>query len=131
MKKSEFKKQIREEIIEILSEEEGSITDKQVQKNKDYQNDLKTTKGIVDDIEKSVKKVNDQLDDLSEDEEPTSADLKKKDSVTTVGRKLQEITKEMKSTLAKWKKSEGSEKEKHLKRLKELTKMKKELESML
>jgi hypothetical protein len=131
MKKSEFKKQIREEIIEILSEEEGSITDKQVQKNKDYQKDLKTTKGIVDDIEKSVKKVNDQLDDLSEDEEPTSADLKKKDSVTTVGRKLQEITKEMKSTLAKWKKSEGSEKEKHLKRLKELTKMKKELESML
>jgi hypothetical protein len=131
MKKSEFKKQIREEIIEILSEEEGSITDKQVQKNKDYQNDLKTTKGIVDDIEKSVKKVNDQLDDLSEDEEPTSADLKKKDSVTTVGRKLQEITKEMKSTLAKWKKSEGSEKEKHLERLKELTKMKKELESML
>jgi hypothetical protein len=37
----------------------------------------------------------------------------------------------MKNVLAKYKKAEGSEKEKHLERLKELTKIKKELESAL
>ena len=37
----------------------------------------------------------------------------------------------MKSILVKFKKAEGDEKEKHLKRLKELTKIKKELEKSL
>ncbi len=37
----------------------------------------------------------------------------------------------MKSVLAKYKKAEGEEKEKQLARLKELTKIKKELEKML
>jgi hypothetical protein len=114
MKRSELKKQIKEEIIEILSEQAS---------DKDVENQEK--------LNKELERTKDLLDNIKEDEEPTTADLKKKDSVTTVGRKLQEVTKEMKSTLAKWKKSEGSEKEKHLERLKELTKMKKELESML
>ena len=114
MKRSELKKQIKEEIIEILSEQ---ATDKDVENQEKLNKELEKTKDL--------------LDNLEEDEEPTSADLKKKDSVTTIGRKLQETAKEMKNVLAKYKKSEGSEKEKHLERLKELTKIKKELESAL
>ena len=129
MKRNDLKQKIKEEIIEILSEQEGTpgVTDTQIEKNKQYQADLAKTTSMVNNIEKKAA----ELKDMFEDEEPTSADLKKKDSVTTIGRKLQEITKEMKNVLAKYKKSEGSEKEKHLERLKELTKIKKELESAL
>ena len=131
MKRNDLKQKIKEEIIEILSEQENTpgTVDKEIEKNKKFQDDLLDTKKIIDDISKDFKKLNKDM--VGEDEEPTSADLKKKDSVTTIGRKLQEITKEMKNVLAKYKKSEGSEKEKHLERLKELTKIKKELESAL
>ena len=120
---------IKEEIIEILSEQEDTpkVTDKQITKNKEYQADLAKTTSMVNKIERKAA----ELNKMFEDEEPTSSDLKKKDSVTTIGKKLQEIAKEMKNVLAKYKKSEGSDKEKHLERLKELTKIKKELESAL
>ena len=65
-----------------------------------------------------------------EDIEPTTADLTKKDSVTTTARKLADVTGEMKSVVKKWKEAEGAEKEALLNRLKELTKIKKELESL-
>ena len=131
MKRNDLKQKIKEEIIEILSEQENTpgTVDKEIEKNKKFQDDLLDTKKIIDDISKDFTKLNKAM--VGEDEEPTSADLKKKDSITTIGRKLQEITKEMKNVLAKYKKSEGSEKEKHLERLKELTKIKKELESAL
>ena len=125
MKKSELKKQIKEEIIEILSEESPETANPEELAAKTsalqaFNSELTKTRDIAQD-----------LGGVEENEEPTSADLKKKDSVTTIGRKLQEIAKEMKKVLAKYKKSEGSEKEKHLERLKELTKIKKELESAL
>jgi len=88
MKKSALKEFIREEIIEILSED-------------------------IDDTE------------------PTAADLAKKDSVTSTANKLSKITGEMKSVVNQWKKAEGTEKETLLARLKELTKIKKELEALL
>ena len=70
---------------------------------------------------------------LSEDEEPTKAQLKgaSKDSVATIANKLQQTTKEMKSTVNKWKRSEGEEKQKLRDKLLKLTNIKKELESML
>ena len=89
MKKSALKEFIREEIIEILSE------------------------------------------DIDDTPEPTSADLAKKDSVTSIANKLSKITGEMKSVVNQWKKAEGTEKESLLARLKELTKIKKELEALL
>ena len=89
MKKSALKEFIREEIIEILSE------------------------------------------DIDDTPEPTSADLAKKDSVTSIANKLSKITGEMKSVVNQWKKAEGTEKESLLDRLKELTKIKKELEALL
>ena len=125
MKRSELKKQIKEEIIEILSEKSPETANPEELAAKTaalqaFNSELTKTRDIAQD-----------LGGVEENEEPTAADLKKKDSVTTIGRKLQEITKEMKNVLAKYKKSEGSEKEKHLERLKELTKIKKELESAL
>ena len=56
---------------------------------------------------------------------------KKGDSVSKVANKLQQTTKEMKSVVKKWKDAEGSEKEKLTNRLKEITKIKKELEGLL
>ena len=67
------------------------------------------------------------------DEEPTTAQLKtaSKDSVSTIANKLQQITKEMKSTVNKWKTAEGEDKQKLRDKLLKLTNIKKELESML
>ena len=56
---------------------------------------------------------------------------KKGDPVSKIANKLQQTTKEMKSVVKKWKDAEGSEKEKLTNRLKELTKIKKELEGLL
>jgi len=69
-------------------------------------------------------------EEVDDDMEPTTADLTKKDSVATTARKLADVTGEMKSVVKKWKDAEGAEKEALLNRLKELTKIKKELESL-
>lgn len=66
-----------------------------------------------------------------EDKEPSKAAINKKDSVSTIANKLQKTRSEMKTVLNKWKDTKGEEKAKHLKRLKELTKVKIELEKML
>tara|TARA_R110002060_G_scaffold1509_3_gene3049 strand:+ start:148 stop:720 length:573 start_codon:yes stop_codon:yes gene_type:complete len=66
----------------------------------------------------------------NEDEEPTASQLKG-DSISMLGTKLQQITKEMKQVVKKWKDAEGDEKVKLTDRLRELTKIKKELESAL
>jgi hypothetical protein len=65
-----------------------------------------------------------------EDKEPTASQLKG-DSISMLGTKLQQITKEMKQVVKKWKDAEGDEKLKLTDRLRELTKIKKELESAL
>jgi len=65
-----------------------------------------------------------------EDEEPTAAQLKK-EPISKIGYKLADTQKEMKRVVKKWKDAEGSEKEKLTDRLRELTKIKKELESLL
>lgn len=56
---------------------------------------------------------------------------KKGDSISKLASKLQQTTKEMKQVVKKWKNSEGEEKEKLTNRLRELTKIKKELEGLL
>ena len=65
-----------------------------------------------------------------QEEEPKASDLKS-DSVASLARELGKITREMKTVVNQWKKSEGEEKEDLLKRLKELTAMKKEVEALL
>tara|TARA_R100001443_G_scaffold115387_2_gene133033 strand:- start:1211 stop:1756 length:546 start_codon:yes stop_codon:yes gene_type:complete len=180
MKKSEFKKAIKEEIIEILSEAETAddINDKakaQAELNKELEKtkELTTEEGkdyyadyedIAQDyllahnsfknqsneyLEKLGKKIVDDLYDgdigkaydeivlsdfektiQKEEEEPKAGDLKG-DSVSKLGTKLQQTTAEMKRVVKKWKDAEGAEKVKLTDRLRELTKIKKEIESLL
>jgi hypothetical protein len=77
-----------------------------------------------------LSEVEDEDDDTVVDKEPTAKDLKN-DSVAVLGTKLKKIKAEMKSTVDKWKKSEGKEKENLQKRLKELTTQKREIEKLL
>jgi len=66
-----------------------------------------------------------------EDKEPSKADLKK-EPLSKIGYKLADTQKEMKQIVKKYSAmDEGSEKEKLKDRLRELTKIKKELESLL
>ena len=71
-----------------------------------------------------------EMDDEEMDKQATSA-AQKGDSISKTASKLGEITREMKSVVNQYKKSEEPEKSKHLARLKELTKIKKELEALL
>ena len=116
MKKSDLKTSIKNEIIEMLSE----ATPEEIDAQKELNAELEKTKELQDDL-------------VSEDEEPTKTQLKgaSKDSVATIANKLQQTTKEMKSTVNKWKSSEGEEKQQLRNKLLKLTNIKKELESML
>jgi len=75
----------------------------------------------------------DALDDISirEEEEPTSAELKKKDSIATTSNKLQKLTKKMKDKAKEFKEAEGDAKDKIKDELKKMTKEKKQLEKAL
>ena len=69
--------------------------------------------------------------DIREDEEPTAADLKKKDSVATISNKLQKLTAKMKDKAKEFKAAEGEAKEKIKDELKDMTAEKKKLEKSL
>ena len=154
MKRSEFKKAIKEEILDILE----SATQDDVKAQKDYNAELaKTAKlskeaGLEEgnDSDKSQDDgyVNHTYDDQTidkynvpveptavfeeddEDKEPTKSQLKN-EPISKIGYKLADTQKEMKQVVKKWKDAEGAEKEKLKDRLRELTKIKKELESLL
>ena len=96
------------------------------QKNADVASDT----WYFDKIQKST--VN-EAEDMSDEEmdKKASKAAKKGGSVSTISNKLQQTTKEMKSIVKKWKDAEGAEKDKLTNRLKELSKIKKELEGLL
>jgi|TARA_R110002153_G_scaffold54276_3_gene151215 hypothetical protein len=75
--------------------------------------------------------IKEEDDDDAEMDRKASKAAKKGDSVSKLAAKLQQTTKEMKQVVKKWKDSEGAEKAKLTDRLKELTKIKKEIESLL
>ena len=66
-----------------------------------------------------------------EDKEPSKAELKKTKGLAKAKEELALLTREMKSLAKKYSKAEGEEKEKLVKILKDKTKLKKELESIL
>ena len=66
-----------------------------------------------------------------EDKEPSKADLKKTKGLAKAKEELALLTREMKSLAKKYSKAEGEEKEKLVKVLKDKTKLKKELESIV
>ena len=70
-------------------------------------------------------------DDEDEMDKKASKAAKKGDSVSKIANKLQQTVKEMKQVVRKYKDAEEPEKSKLLARLKELTKIKKELEGLL
>jgi len=118
MKRSELAEYIKETIVDVLSEATPEEVDAQKELNKELEKTVALSKELSEDVD----------DDTAE---PTSKDIAKKDSISVISRKLQDTTKEMKSVVNKWKKSEGEEKERLLARLKELTKIKKELEGLI
>ena len=151
MKKSEFKTQIKNEIVDIL-EAEGSVSTDDPKAAEDL-----AKKGIDVNLT-AVEEGNDQddgyvnhtyddsvidkynipveptavfeKDNDDEDVEPTAAQLKK-EPLSKIGYKLADTQKEMKQVVKKWSAAEGSEKEKLYDRLRTLNNIKKELESLL
>ena len=155
MKKSEFKAQIKEEIIDILEAVSKADVDAQKAYNAELEKTAKLAKdaGLVDEgdnqddgyvqhkyDDETIDKYNipveptavfeDEDEDDEMDKKAFSA-AKKGDSVSKLASKLQQISSELKSTAKKWKESEGGEKQKLRDRLVKLTKIKKELESLL
>ena len=114
MKRSELAEYIKETIVDVLQEATIETSPEDLSKVKQAADKDDVIKVTEDD-----------------DVEPTAKDIKKDDSISTISRKLQDTTKEMKAVVNKWKKAEGEEKERLLARLKELTKIKKELEGLL
>jgi predicted phage tail protein len=118
MKRSELSEYIKETIIEVLSEASAEDVENQAELNKELEKTVALNKELSEDID-------------DEDVAAQQATADTKDSVSVISRKLQDTTKEMKTTVNKWKKAEGEEKERLLARLKDLTKIKKELEGLL
>jgi len=100
MKRSELAEYIKETIVDVLTE----ATPEDVKAQEEYNQALERTAAL----EKEIKSM-------------------QKESVNP---KLKETIKEMKSTVKKWKLAEGEDKDKLFTRLKELTKIKNELESL-
>ena len=120
MKRSELAEYIKETIVDVLSEESVKPEDAG-----QYAKDMEAAASAAERLQKALS------EDVDDDAEPKTSDINSTDSVSVISRKLQDTTKEMKSTVNKWKKAEGEEKERLLARLKELTKIKKELEGLL
>ncbi len=152
MKKSEFKAQIKEEIIDIL--EAASQEDVQAQKDlnaelaktAELSKDLGMSEGNDSDKFQDDGYVNHTYDDSvidkynvpveptavfeDDEDEPKASDLKK-EPLSKIGYKLADTQKEMKRVVKKYSAAEGDEKEKLKDRLRDLNKIKKELESLL
>jgi hypothetical protein len=147
MKKSELAKAIKETIIEVLQEAtiETSAKDlDQVKASADKDDVIKVTEDwkraaektkdrlanrkSMADFERSGKEFKDVDDEY--DKEPTSSQLRN-EPISKIGYKLADTQKEMKQVVKKWKTAEGAEKERLTNRLRDLTKIKKELEGLL
>jgi len=154
MKKSDLKSQIKEEIIDILE----AITADDVDAQKAYNTELERTAKLTKDAgldegnsqddgyvqhrydDETIDKYNipveptavfEEEDEDDEMDKKASAAAKKGDSISKLASKLQQTSSELKSTAKKWKESEGGEKQKLRDRLVKLTKIKKEIESLL
>jgi len=90
-------------------------------------------KGDIGKAYDAVVNPNKNLYDIKEDEdkEPSKSDIKKTKGLAKAKEELALLTREMKSLAKKYSKAEGEEKEKLVKVLKDKTKLKKELESIL
>lgn len=129
MKRKELEEYIKSEIMEILTEstEEEIAKTKELTKSIEDLEDAKKKAGLIDEVDED----DDSIDDDEMDKKAAKSAKKSKDSVSTISKKLADNASEMKTVVKKWKSSEEPEKSKHLSRLKELTKIKQELEKLL
>jgi predicted RND superfamily exporter protein len=96
------------------------------------QQDIKDTEELTKAMDKLAKSKKEAGLNEEEEKEPTKTQLTKgAGSLTRLGYKLADVTKEMKSLARKYKKAEGTEKEKIIADLKKMTKIKKELEAAI
>ena len=135
MKVSELKAQIREEIINTLSE--VTVVDKNTKPEEVKDEDPNTVKSAIDTAKKTNKAVNiaEEEDNYDFDEkEPSKSDMKK-DSVATTANKLQKLITKMKALAKEYKQAKESKDEAKVKKitdqLKTMTKEKKQLEKAL
>ena len=99
------------------------------QRKSDKKYEIPGFEGTMDALD-SISIREEEDDDVEMDKKASKA-AKKGDSVSKIANKLKETDSQMKSIVKKWKDSEEPEKSKLLTRLKELTKIKKELEGLL
>ena len=118
MKKSELKNYIRENILSTLSEDTAGEIEK-----------TKELTAAVKDLEVAKKEAG--IEEADGEVFNPDAKVKKTKGLSKTKEELALLTREMKSLAKKYSKAEGEEKEKLVKTLKEKTKLKKELESIL
>jgi preprotein translocase subunit SecD len=124
MKKSELKSYIKEMIVAELTEVDTDKTRGTVVMPKTTNpTDIKklTAQGV--DIELKEEDM--------DDAEPTASDIAANASIAKLKSKYEEVTKQMKAVVNKYKSAEGAEKDKYVAQLKNLTKLKKEIEAMI
>ena len=124
MKKSELKEYIKEMIVSELTEVDTDKTRGTVVMPKaSNPADIKklTAQGV--DIELKEE----DMDDM----EPTAKDIAANSSIAKLKSKYEEVTKQMKAVVNNYKSAEGAEKDKYVAQLKNLTKLKKEIEAMI
>jgi hypothetical protein len=124
MKKSELKEYIKEMIVSELTEVDTDKTRGTVVMPK-ASNPMDIKKLTAQGVDIELKE-----EDM-EDEEPTAKDIAANASIAKLQSKYSEVVKQMKSVLNKYKSAEGSEKNKYVDQLKNLTKLKKEIEAMI
>jgi hypothetical protein len=124
MKKSELKEYIKEMIVSELTEVDTDKTRGTVVMPK-ASNPIDIKKLTAQGVDIELKE-----EDM-EDEEPTAKDIAANASIAKLQSKYSEVVKQMKSVVNKYKSAEGSEKTKYVDQLKNLTKLKKEIEAMI
>ena len=134
MKKSELKEYIKEMIVSELSGVDettyaGTGAVASIQKDANFSK-LKDKTSTLNALKAGESVTLEGVDDM-EDAEPTASDIAANASIAKLKSKYEEVTKQMKAVVNKYKSAEGAEKDKYVAQLKTLTKLKKEIESMI
>ena len=134
MKKSEFKSYIKEMIVSELSGVDeatyagvNAVAD--IQKDSNFSK-LKDKPAAINALKAGESVTLEGIDDM-DDAEPTAKDIAANSSIAKLKSKYEEVTKQMKAVVNKYKSAEGAEKDKYVAQLKNLTKLKKEIEAMI
>jgi hypothetical protein len=134
MKKSELKSYIKEMIVSELSGVDettyagvGAVAD--MQKDSNFSK-LKDKSAALNALKAGESVTLEGVDDM-DDAEPTASDIAANASIAKLKSKYEDVTKQMKAVVNKYKSAEGAEKDKYVAQLKNLTKLKKEIEAMI